>query len=825
MPAARAAVAAAALCALVALAAPQTSRADTVKARSVLPPGQSGFVSITGLPDGTGSPHLTDQVDLFTSFDYKPFGFDLPGDVENPAPGVEISRDAYGVPAISGESEYKAWWGVGYAVAQDRLFQLELFKRATSGRLAEILGSTFLDDDLIARRDYYTDAEVDRMLADIPERLQRRTEAYRDGVNAWIDHVRTHPEDMPGEFVALGVPLEDWSLRDSTRVGIFLACTVPSGDGNELPNARALKGIGPRNFDTIHPVRTPGRRITVPRSEGEFPAQPGRTRRDERIGFRRSREFLETVRLRSATDTAELVPGQEEGAAAPAPVEPRSVSDSEEAPATIGEAAASGGPGAGLRSILPSPGGSFMWTIGDPAGDRSYLFNGPQLGFSIPELFVEFELHSPSQPRLRGVTAAGVPLVGIGHNGRVAWGFTSGLSDEDDMYVESLAGPESYRFNGRERQMRCRDETFTWKPPPTGVGDLVSDPGLPAGATTERICRTVHGPVQQLGDGFALSRRYAVWGRELETIVGLDALNRADGIGDVDDAMQQVTWNENVIAGDDRGNIGYWHPGLHQLRPKRWDERLPYPGTGEAEWRGLLPRPRTPHVINPEQGWVANWNNPPSAGWTNGDGPARERLAGPFHRVRLLERLVARVADDPSFQRSTRIVLSSGTTAQQRPFVSERRLLRAQALAGSQGAGALRVLRAWDGDYDSTNGEGTVAPGVAVWEAFKHQVRRILVGPMGRSARVLAGKTSLSHQFDITNGEAAGLRLLGARDYARAADRAARRLARRFSSADPADWRQDRRMYEVSAMGAGSAPDLPFFDRGTWEQSVTMGRP
>ena len=88
--------------------------------------------------------------------------------------------------------------------------------------------------------------------------------------------------------------------------------------------------------------------------------------------------------------------------------------------------------------------------MGDPRprAERAYLYNGPQLGFSIPELFVEFELHSPAQPNLRGVSAAGVPLVGIGHNDHLAWGFTSGLSDEDDLYVEKLTGPETYEFKG-----------------------------------------------------------------------------------------------------------------------------------------------------------------------------------------------------------------------------------------------------------------------------------------------------------------------------------------------------------------------------------------
>ena len=392
------------------------------------------------------------------------------------------------------------------------------------------------------------------MVARLPSRLRQRVAAYRDGINAWIDHVRTNPDDLPGEFVALGVTPRDWTIRDSARVGILLARTVPSGDGNELPNAEALDSIGGRNFDRLHPVRTDGHRATIPASEGTFPAQPGRSRRDERVGFRRSRGYLERLDLGS-----------------------RSIEDT----AVDQEAPGAASPGADLRTLLQAPGGSFMWAIRDEERERAYLFNGPQLGYSIPELFVEFELHSPEHPNLRGVSAAGVPVMGIGHNDHVAWGFTSGLSDEDDLYVEHLTGDETYRFRGDERSMSCRDESFVIREAPTGLPDLVEEPGLPAGRHTERICRTVHGPVQARGDGVALARRYAIWGRELETIIGLDALNRARTVGDVDRAMRKVTWNENVIAVDDGGRIGYWHPGLHQLRPPRWDERLPLPGTGE----------------------------------------------------------------------------------------------------------------------------------------------------------------------------------------------------------------------------------------------------
>ena len=204
---------------------------------------------------------------------------------------------------------------------------------------------------------------------------------------------------------------------------------------------------------------------------------------------------------------------------------------------------------------------------------------------------------------------------------------------------------------------------------------------------TERICRTSQGPVQFRGDGVAYARRYAIWNRELETFTGLTELMDSDNVGDVDTAMQHVTWNENVMAVDSAGKIGYWHPGLHPLKPKRWDERLPFPGNGQGEWRGLLPRSKTPHVVNPKRNWLANWNNLPSAGWTNGDGPARERENGNFHRIHLIQSLVRKVAKKPSYERSRNIELTSGTTAQQFPFVDRKKLKVAKKRGSGLGLG------------------------------------------------------------------------------------------------------------------------------------------
>ncbi len=806
------------LAVLLAALAAAPAHGRVLGAETVLPPGQSGFVSLGGVASGTGSPHLSDQTSLFTSFRYKSALFNQPGETEIPRAGVRIVRGPFGVPAITGASDYDGWWGVGYAVAQDRLFQLELFRRATSGRLAEILGDSYLDDDLIARRDYYTDAELDRMLAAIPASLRRRAEAYRDGINAWAAKVRSDPSKLPGEFAALAVAVPTWTLKDTARIGIFLARTVPSGDGVELQNARALKELGPRGFSKLLPLRTKGRISTVPREHGLFPSQPGRTVRQERAAYARSQKFIAGLRLPSAQAALATRPRES-------------------------------------RRILPR-GGSYMWGIGRPAkklkrkcrrvrrrgrtrrvcarqrfrrprgAGNAFLFNGPQLGYSIPELFVEFELHSPVQ-HIRGVSAAGVPVMGIGHNGRVAWGFTSGLSDEDDLYAESLAGAESYRFKGQTRQMECRNERFDFRAPATDLPDLITSPSRLSGSRTERICRTVHGPVQVRADGVAYARRYAIWGRELETLTGLSALNDATSVREADRAMLGVTWNENVIAVDDRGNIGYWHPGLHPLRPRGYDERLPYPGTGEAEWRGLLPRRKTPYAINPRQGYLVQWNNVPSMGWTSGDAEASERLSGPFHRVRLVRLMVSRATRRPSYEASKAIDRTTGTTAQQRPFFTKQ--LRS-AHKGSRGPArqVLTTLLEWDGNYDRTRADGTVSPGVAAWEEFKDQAERIALfgltrGPIGPGTRGLASNPGSSHAFDISNGEAYALRTLGRRALRLAAERTHEALAGRFRNPNPDTWREPRRMYDVSAQGAASTPELPFFDRGTWEQSVGLG--
>src|SRR5919198_2772154 len=248
--------------------------AGIVRSESVLPAGQSGFVSDAAT--GAGSPHLYDQLQLFEDFRYKPAPLGgAPSDlllVERPRPGVTISRADYGVPSVVGQTEADLWFGAGYAVAQDRLAELELFRRRANGTLAELLGKGSLPDDIVARRDYYTPAELRRALARLPRALRARFDAYTDGVNAWIDHVRATPADLPAEFTALNVPLRPWSVLDSARIGVLLARTIPTGDGNELANLAALRAFGPARFSRILPLSVPRQITSIRRADGAFPS-------------------------------------------------------------------------------------------------------------------------------------------------------------------------------------------------------------------------------------------------------------------------------------------------------------------------------------------------------------------------------------------------------------------------------------------------------------------------------------------------------------------------------------------------------------------------
>ena len=758
--------------ALGALLAAAPASAGVLRAESSLPPGESGFVSVTGVADGSGSPHLYDQQDDYIHFRYKDARFGRPGSEESPAAGVKIVRDTFGVPAITGTTDANLWFGAGWATAQDRFFQLELFRRATTGHLAEILGKSYVPMDVGVRRDYYNAAELDSVFARLPVSVQQRYQGYLAGINAWVAHVQSHPSDMPGEFVALADPPKPFTVEDLEAIGIYLARTTPNGDGSELTNARALVASGARAFNKILPLRVRGQIATVPRSSGLFPSNPGRTRAQERASLKRSTKSVRTL---------------------PLPVD----GDQGTEPALVT-------PPSALSKSLIRPirvGGSYMVAIGDRKARRAVLFNGPELGFTAPEELYEMELHGPGL-NVRGITAAGAPVIAIGHNDHVAWGVTSGLSGTNALYAEKLVpgDPDSYIFRGHARKMDCHQETFDYRSAPT---DLLGVTPPETGSSTYKLCRTVHGPVQARAGGYAYARRYATWMREAETILGLSQVDTARSVADVNRATAALTWNENLMAADDRGHIGY----------------------GRAEWRGFLPVKQRPHAIDPRKGWLSNWNNLPSQGWTTQNDPASERVAGRWFRVGYLNKLVAPMARHFSLAGLEHAVQLTGTTAEQRPLAGGK--LRAAAHgAKGKAAAVLAAILDWNGSYDHTGADGKLDPGAAAWQELKQQTQKLALAPLGTAGRLIGGEQPNSeHLYDVSLGQAYALRTLKPKSWRRAAELTFDALAARFHTSNPADWRDPRAMFAQSSQGAESPPPMPFFDRGTYEQFIELKTP
>jgi penicillin amidase len=792
---------------VVLLIAPAGAHARVIRAESIQPPGQSGFVSIPGLADGTGSPHLYDQLQPFIDFRWKNALFNQPGATETPKSGVRIVRDGYGVPAVTGDTQSDAWWGAGFAMAQDRLFELDLFRAATQGRLSEIAGADRVGDDTIVRQDMYTPGELDQMFAKLPADLQARFNSYRDGINAWMDHVRANPTDLPGEYPATGTTLVPWTTRDSVAIGVYLARTIPTNadpHSLELANLRAVQLSGAGVLDKLVPPHTFGSLTTIPKASGVFPSQPGRTAKDEQAGLRNSLGFAGTLPFPTGPQYR-AVPG------------------------------ARAGPRAPVYSLARN-GGSYMFAVRRRSDGHAILFNGPQLGFSAPERIVELEVHAPGLDA-RGLTAPGAPIIGAGHNGRVAWSITTGASDTDDLYAEKLVHgqPERYLFHGRVLSMDCRNEVINFNFPPANLTQILKGKVPPApGSVTRRVCRTIHGPVEARAGDVAYARRYAAWGRELETLQGLAEINAAQDLGEVDRGARHVTWNENVMAIDSGGHIGFWHPGLFPLRPRNWDERLPFPGTGEAEWRGLLSRSQVPAVIDPKQGWLANWNNLPSASWTAGDGTARKRMDGNAFRVTLLFPLVQALARHPTFEGAQDVIRQAGTVAQQRP-ATEAALRRAASGATGGAATVLHALVSWDGSYARVDANNTVDPGVAAWDAFRAAAAKRAIAPLGAGAQWLADENVLQplhpdyhtgspyHYFDDSHFQSYALRSLSMPGYRAAAQDAFAVLSARFGTGNAAGWREPRRMFDFKGLAGASPPPLPFFDRGTYEQFIETG--
>lgn len=432
---------------------------------------------------------------------------------------VSIERDDDGFVAIKADDDDDAAFALGFAHAQDRLFQMDSMRRLGSGRLAEIVGPAALASDR-RMRVLGLRQQAEGQYRDASAKLKARLDAYAAGVNAFLTQ---HRGALPPEFILLNYRPEPWTGVDSLVWGRLMALQLSYNSGGEMLNAK-LKAALPEELYrllTQHGIAS--------------------TAMDASAG----------------TDHA-----------------------------------------------------SNNWVVAGSrtASGKPILANDPHLGLTAPATWYLARLQTPSRT-LIGATAPGLPLLIIGSNGHLAWGFTTTTGDVQDVFDEKIdpAHGDQYQtpdgaraFETRQAIIKIKgqpDETITVRS--TRHGPVISD-ALPVKPAPDHV----------------LSLAWTAMSPGDRTAEALLAMNEATTADEFRGALRDFAApQQNVVYADVTGAIGFVAPGRVPVRRNLFDQsRLPVPGwTDSTDWIGTVPFEDLPQVSNPPSGWIATANNDVSA--------------------------------------------------------------------------------------------------------------------------------------------------------------------------------------------------------------------
>ena len=508
-----------------------------------------------------------------------------------------LERDAFGVPHISAPTLEAAFQQAGYAVAQDRLWQMENSRRLARGRMAEAFGPTFAASDREVLSFAYTDDELKAQIATLSPKTRSMLSAYVRGINAWLDEAKTQSK-LPSGYAQNGFEPEPWTELDSAAVAIRLFQLFGKGGAGEIRNLALLGYLQGRaeTKDRVLDVLEDfawfsDRTATTTILPGDDPlrksppdfAIPNRATTAKHVGALPRVSLLELLpgvrlaEMRNSTAVAESV-------------------------------------------AAPSKWGSYAVVVAPNRSATAYpiLLSAPQMGFRTPSVIHEMSISAPGY-EVVGMDVPGVPGIAIGHSRDLAWGLTSGVADTDDIVYNTLEG-DGYLVGGVKRAF----DTATFQINVKG--------GSPQSFIQKR---TSWGPVvlESKTAKVVFSRRSASRGKELQSLESVSMIGSIKSATEVEAALRSATVNFNCFYATSAGDIGYRYTGLVPLRAPGYDPRFPVPGEAGAEWRGMVPFEKMPHVRNPKGGLLANWNNKPVDWWPNSDTPVWGRI---FRNTELL---------------------------------------------------------------------------------------------------------------------------------------------------------------------------------------------
>ncbi len=475
---------------------------------------------------------------------------------------VEVIRDEWGIPHIYAQNEEDLFFAQGYVMAQDRLWQMEMWRRWREGRLAEIFGPVALDYDRRTRLMMFRGPfNEDEWTSYHPDAKKLFT-AHANGVNAFIED---NKDNLPVEFQMTGISPEPWSAE--TIVLRWASLAVPSVRGHAIHEVQLALNVAKLGVEEAN-------RIAAPDPWDELIVPEGL---DISIF---TEELLEAMRK---GDDDPFVTGRLP-------------------PLEIIEPYASMGSSENLQvsQISPRPiatEGSNNWVMSphrSPTG-VPILANDPHRRIEMPALRYFVHLVAPGWNVIGGGEP---PFAGVdaGNNEHLAWGFTFAGTDMVDVFVEELHpdDPNLVRWQDGWEPLHIIEEEIPVK-------------GQDPEPVVLKFSR--HGPVffEDIDNRRAFSVRSVVQEHGTAAYKGSFQMAQAESCEDFfDRAMHWLVPSHSLICGDVEGNIALQVTGFTPDR-NGWNGRLPVPGTGQYEWRGF--RTDLPREYNPERGYIATANN------------------------------------------------------------------------------------------------------------------------------------------------------------------------------------------------------------------------
>ncbi len=498
---------------------------------------------------------------------------------------VDVYRDTMGIPHIYASSVHDMFFAEGFVHAQDRFWQMDAWRHIGSGSLSAMFGKGQVSTDAFLRTlGWEQTAEAE--YAGLSPESKAILDSYTSGVNAYLkDHTGTA---LSLEYAVLGLLSPDYKITAWTPVnaltwGKAMAWDLRGNMDTEIERAVLLKTLTPQQIDQLFPPYPSDHPVIVNKiGDGATASKPSSA-----STFDVSQLPLDALQQNASLLDAALGPKSD---------------------------------GIGSNSWVVS---GKLTNTGLPL-----LANDPHLAIQMPSIWYQIDMHcmpkSDACPyEMSGFSFAGVPGVVIGHNDKIAWGFTNVGPDVMDLFIEKVNpdNPNQYEVDGKWVDFTTRKETINV------VG------GSPVDIT---VRSTRHGPVisdtfgaledvNKSGDpsfvpfkdrsALALPQHYVIaleWtaltpSTPFEAIWGFDkAQNWADFRAAASNFHVPA---QNLVYADTSGNIGYQMPGDVPIR-KNGDGRYPVPGwNSQYDWTGFIPFDQLPYTFNPAEGYIVTANN------------------------------------------------------------------------------------------------------------------------------------------------------------------------------------------------------------------------